>query len=47
MPPGRITDVPWDAGLAEEMRARQEAVPEERVADLLLADLARYASAGE
>jgi uncharacterized protein (TIGR02679 family) len=38
--PGRLTDVPWDPDLATALRAHRMAVPEERVADLLLDDLA-------
>lgn len=38
--PGRITDAPWDPALAESLRRRQEAVVEERVAAVLLEDLA-------
>lgn len=38
--PGRLTDVPWDPGLAPALRAQAIAVPEERVADTLLDDLA-------
>jgi hypothetical protein len=38
--PGRLTDVPWDPDLAAALRAYRMAVPEERVADLLLDDLA-------
>lgn len=38
--PGRVTEVPWDPGLAAALRTHRMAVPEERVADLLLGDLA-------
>ncbi|WP_188193198.1 TIGR02679 family protein [Nonomuraea sp. SYSU D8015] len=38
--PGRVTDAPWDPGLAPAMRAHGLAVPEELVAERLLADLA-------
>jgi uncharacterized protein (TIGR02679 family) len=38
--PGRLTDVPWDPELAPALRTHGLAVPEERVADLLLDDLA-------
>lgn len=37
--PGRITEAPWDPGLAETIRARGIAIHEEMVADRLLADL--------
>jgi uncharacterized protein (TIGR02679 family) len=40
-PAGRVTDAPWDPDLAPAMSAHQVCVPEERVADILLADLAR------
>lgn len=39
-PAGRITDAPWDPELAPAMSAHQVSVPEERVANILLADLA-------
>ncbi|MGP4095421.1 TIGR02679 family protein [Nonomuraea sp. KM90] len=39
--PGQVTDAPWDPGLAPAMRSRGLAVPEERVAERLLDDLAR------
>ena len=39
-PPGRLTDTPWDPDLATALRTHCVAVPEERVADLLLDDLA-------
>jgi uncharacterized protein (TIGR02679 family) len=39
---GRITDAPWDAGLAPTMREHGVAVTEERLAATLLADLATY-----
>jgi uncharacterized protein (TIGR02679 family) len=39
-PVGRVTPAPWDPRLAGELTRRGIAVPEERVADLLLADLA-------
>jgi uncharacterized protein (TIGR02679 family) len=38
--PGRLTDVPWDPHLAPALRAHGAAVPEERVAEVLLEDLA-------
>ncbi|MFE5596080.1 TIGR02679 family protein [Streptomyces sp. NPDC056549] len=38
--PGRITEAPWDPGLAEVMAERGTAVAEELVADVLLVDLA-------
>lgn len=37
---GRVTDAPWDARLAPALREHGVAVPEERVADLLVFDLA-------
>jgi uncharacterized protein (TIGR02679 family) len=37
--PGRLTAVPWDPDLAPTLRAHGTAVPEERVADVLLEDL--------
>ncbi|MGP3636017.1 TIGR02679 family protein [Streptomyces sp. 24-1644] len=39
-PAGRITDAPWDAGLAPALAARGTAVLEEHVAEELLTDLA-------
>ncbi|WP_327582516.1 TIGR02679 family protein [Nonomuraea sp. NBC_00507] len=38
--PGRVTDAPWDPGLAPAMRSHGLAVPEELVAEQLLDDLA-------
>lgn len=38
-PVGRVTDVPWDSGLAAALRRDGIAVPEESVVDDLLADL--------
>jgi uncharacterized protein (TIGR02679 family) len=38
---GRISEAPWDRDLAGAMRTHGVAVPEERVVDLLLAELAR------
>ncbi|MBO0880783.1 MAG: TIGR02679 family protein [Mycobacterium sp.] len=38
--PGRLPDAPWDDELATAMRERAITVPEEHVADILLADLA-------
>lgn len=38
-PPGRVTDAPWDPRLAPALRQHAVAVPEERVASRLLADL--------
>jgi uncharacterized protein (TIGR02679 family) len=38
--PGRLTEVPWDPDLATAIRTHRMAIPEERVADLLLDDLA-------
>ncbi|HSV68001.1 MAG TPA: TIGR02679 family protein [Mycobacteriales bacterium] len=40
-PTGRVTDAPWDPDLAAAMRTHDVAVPEERVAAALLADLSR------
>jgi uncharacterized protein (TIGR02679 family) len=37
---GRVTEAPWDAALAGSMREHNVTVSEERVADLLLAELA-------
>jgi hypothetical protein len=42
---GRVPDTPWDPGLAEAMRDRDVAVPEERIADTLVGDLIRAADA--
>jgi len=39
-PVGRVSAAPWDARLAETMRAHGVAVVEERISELLLADLA-------
>jgi uncharacterized protein (TIGR02679 family) len=39
-PVGRVTDAPWEDTLAPAMRERQTAVTEERVADVLLDELA-------
>lgn len=36
---GRVTEAPWDAALADRMREHGVTVSEERVADLLLAEL--------
>jgi len=38
-PVGRVTDAPWDRDLAPLLREHGRAVPEERVADVLLDDL--------
>jgi uncharacterized protein (TIGR02679 family) len=38
-PVGRVTDVPWDPALADALRIHTTAVAEERVTDVLLADL--------
>ena len=38
-PVGRVTDAPWDADLADCMREHGVTVSEERVADLLMAEL--------
>jgi uncharacterized protein (TIGR02679 family) len=38
-PVGRVTEVPWDAGLATALRAHGTAVAEERVTDGLLRDI--------
>ncbi|MFC4008947.1 TIGR02679 family protein [Nonomuraea purpurea] len=40
LPPGRVTDAPWDPDLAPAMRSEGLAVPEELVAQRLLDDLA-------
>ncbi|MFG1705867.1 TIGR02679 family protein [Nonomuraea sp. M3C6] len=40
VPPGRVTDAPWDPELAPAMRSHGLAVPEELVAERLLDDLA-------
>ncbi|MGH3718736.1 MAG: TIGR02679 family protein [Pseudonocardiaceae bacterium] len=40
--PGRLTDVPWDPHLAAALAEHGVAVPEERVAPILLDDLAAY-----
>ncbi|WP_268760546.1 TIGR02679 family protein [Protofrankia coriariae] len=45
--PGHVTDAPWDQDLAAALRARDIAVPEERLADILLADLAGDVRAGD
>lgn len=37
--PGRLTPAPWDPDLAETIAAKGVAVHEERVTDLLIADL--------
>jgi uncharacterized protein (TIGR02679 family) len=42
---GSVPDTPWDPGLAEAMRDRDVAVPEERIADTLVGDLIRAADA--
>ncbi|MET7770288.1 TIGR02679 family protein [Nocardia sp. NPDC005366] len=39
-PVGRVTAVPWDADLSEELRRRGQGVSQERVIDVLLGDLA-------
>jgi hypothetical protein len=36
---GRVTEAPWDTALASSMREHDVTVSEERVADLLLAEL--------
>jgi uncharacterized protein (TIGR02679 family) len=41
-PVGRVTDAPWDAALAGHLREHGVTVSEERVADLLLAELDKY-----
>ncbi|MBC6460191.1 TIGR02679 family protein [Actinomadura sp. HBU206391] len=43
LPPGRITEAPWDGDLAEALRTHAVAVPEELVVGTLLADLEREA----
>lgn len=40
--PGRLTDAPWDPHLAAALAEQGVAVPEERVAPILLADLAAH-----
>lgn len=40
LPPGRVTEAPWDPDLAPAMRERGVAIPEELVAERLLDDLA-------
>ena len=40
--PGRLTEAPWDPDLAAALAERAVAVPEERVAATLLADLERH-----
>ena len=42
---GSVPDTPWDPGLAEAMRDRDVALPEERIADTLVGDLVRAADA--
>ncbi|SEG96963.1 TIGR02679 family protein [Nonomuraea solani] len=37
--PGRVTDAPWDPGLAPALRSHDRAIPEELVAQRLLDDL--------
>ncbi len=39
---GRVTEAPWDAALAESMREHDVTVSEERVADLLISELASH-----
>ncbi|WP_281257440.1 TIGR02679 family protein [Actinophytocola xinjiangensis] len=39
---GRVTDAPWDAALADQLRAHDVTVSEERVVDLLLEKLDKY-----
>jgi uncharacterized protein (TIGR02679 family) len=41
---GRVTDAPWDLRLAPRMREHDVTVSEERVADLLIDELAEYYS---
>jgi uncharacterized protein (TIGR02679 family) len=41
-PVGRVTDAPWDATLAGHLREHDVTVSEERVADLILAELDKY-----
>jgi uncharacterized protein (TIGR02679 family) len=43
---GRVTAAPWDGRLADDMRRLDVTVSEERVADLLIDELARYHSMG-
>jgi hypothetical protein len=40
--PGRTTEAPWDPILADLLRHRREAIVEERVAEVLLDDLAEH-----
>lgn len=42
--PGRVTEAPWDPGLAAALLAHERAVTEEHMADILLADLAAIVS---
>ncbi|EID52337.1 TIGR02679 family protein [Saccharomonospora xinjiangensis] len=44
--PGRITEAPWDADLADTVREIGQALAEESVADDLLTDLARHVVSG-
>lgn len=41
--PGRVTEAPWDRELAQAILASGKALPQERVAEALLADLAPHA----
>lgn len=43
--PGRVTEAPWDPDLAPAILAHGQALPEEQVADALLADLADHVDA--
>ena len=45
-PAGRVTDAPWDSALADHMREHDVTVSEERVADVLLAELDKYQPIG-
>jgi uncharacterized protein (TIGR02679 family) len=46
-PVGRLTEAPWDPDLASAMREHSVAVPEERVVDTLLDDLAACRTGAE
>lgn len=45
-PVGRVTDAPWDPALAGHLRTHDVTVSEERVADVLLAELDKYQPIG-
>jgi uncharacterized protein (TIGR02679 family) len=42
LPPGRVTEAPWAPALADALRTHAAAVPEELVAERLLADLEKH-----